>query len=123
MRHPAHTPGYAQDMSLEAATPLAASLQELLDTAPIEEGRVRPHRVFDGAGVKIRMLALDASVVMAEHRSPFPILVQVMSGRLLFRVDGVEHDLRPGGLIHVPANVTHELEAVDPTRVMLSILG
>ncbi|GAA2913405.1 quercetin dioxygenase-like cupin family protein [Microbacterium keratanolyticum] len=110
-------------MSTDTAQTVAASLQDLLDAAPVEEGRVRPHRVFDGTGVKIRMLSFDTSATLAEHRSPFPILVQVMSGRLLFRVGGDEHELLPGGIIHVPANMPHELQAREPTRAMLSILN
>ena len=109
-------------MSTVNAVVLAHSADEFIAEHPVEPGRVRPHRIFDGAGVKIRSLAFDTGVVMKEHRSPFPILVQVLSGRILFRVDGEEHDLRTGGAIHVNGDIPHELEATEPPHVLLSLL-
>ncbi|GAA5147721.1 hypothetical protein GCM10025768_08360 [Microbacterium pseudoresistens] len=111
---------------MDAAQPavlVASSLQELIDAVPTEEGRVRPHRTLDAEGVKVRTLAFDAGVVMREHRAPVPILVQVLTGRILFRVDGIEHDLAPGGTIQVAASVPHELEAVEPSHVLLVLAG
>jgi len=109
-------------MSTVNAVVLAHSTDEFIKEHPVEPGRVHPNRVFDGAGVKIRSLAFDTGVVMKEHRSPFAILVQVLSGRILFRIDGVEHDLGAGGAIHVNANILHELEATEPSHVLLSLL-
>jgi len=84
---------------------------------------VRPHRTYDGDGVRIRTLVMDAGTVMREHKAPVPILVTVASGRVLFRVDGEEHDLRAGGAITVAASVPHELEAVDPSHIVLVLMG
>lgn len=102
---------------------LATSADDLVSRHPVEAGRVRPHRTYDGDGVKIRTLVMDAGTVMREHRAPVPILVQVVSGRVLFRVEGAEHDLRPGGAITVPASVPHELEAVEAAHVVLALMG
>lgn len=104
-------------------TLIASSAADLADRYPIEEGRVRPHKAMDGEGFKIRTLAMDAGTVLREHRAPVPILVQVSAGRILFRVDGAEHDLAAGGAIQVDASVPHEVEAVDPSHVLLALLG
>lgn len=102
---------------------LAASAAEFTATYPVEEGRVRPHRVLDGDGFKIRMLTMDAAAIMREHRAQVPILVQVVAGRILFRVGGSEYDLTAGGTIQVPATVLHELEAIEASHVLLMLLG
>ncbi|MFE6736154.1 cupin domain-containing protein [Microbacterium sp. NPDC057650] len=104
-------------------TLIASSAADLADRYPIEEARVRPHKTMDGAGFKIRTLAMDAGAVLREHRAPAPILVQVASGRILFRVEGAEHDLSAGGAIQVDASVPHEVEAVEPSHVLLTLLG
>ncbi|UJP10366.1 cupin domain-containing protein [Microbacterium sp. KUDC0406] len=104
-------------------TLIAVSAADLADRYPIEDGRVRPHKTLDGDGFRIRTLVMDAGAVLREHRAPVPILVQVASGRILFRVEGAEHDLAAGGAIQVDASVPHEVEAVDPSHVLLVLLG
>jgi quercetin dioxygenase-like cupin family protein len=102
---------------------LAASAADLVAAHPVEQGRVRPHRTMDGDGFKIRTLVMDAGAVLREHRAPVPILVHVVSGRILFRVDGAEYDLTAGGTIQVTASEPHELEAVEPSHVLLTLMG
>ncbi|MFC4139701.1 MULTISPECIES: cupin domain-containing protein [unclassified Microbacterium] len=104
-------------------TLIASSAADLAARYPIEAGRVRPHKTMDGDRFKIRTLAMDAGTVLREHRAPVPILVQVASGRVLFRVEGAEHDLSAGGAIQVDASVPHEVEAVDASHVLLTLLG
>lgn len=110
-------------MSADSSVLLAASASEFTAAYPIEHGRVRPHRTLDGDGFKIRTLTMDAGSIMREHRAPVPILVQVIAGRILFRVGDSEYDLTAGGAIQVPAGVLHELEAVDPSHVLLTLMG
>ncbi|UNK71690.1 cupin domain-containing protein [Microbacterium sp. H1-D42] len=110
-------------MNADPSVLLAASAAEFATAYPIDAGRVRPHKILDGDGFKIRTLTMDAGAVMREHRAPVPILVQVISGRVLFRVGDSEYDLTAGGAIQVPAGILHELEAVDPAHVLLTLLG
>ena len=110
-------------MSTESSVLLAASAADFASAYPVEAGRVRPHKIMDGAGFKIRLLVMDAAAVMREHQAPVPILVQVAAGSILFRVDGTEHALDTGGAIQVPAGILHELEATAPAHVVLTLLG
>ncbi|MBY6061598.1 cupin domain-containing protein [Microbacterium esteraromaticum] len=110
-------------MSTDQPFLLATSAADFVAAHPVEAGRVKPHRTLDGDGFKIRTLVMDAQAVMREHRAPVPILVHVVSGRILFRVDGAEHDLTAGGAIQVPAGMLHELQAVDASHVLLVLLG
>ncbi|WP_336646421.1 hypothetical protein [Microbacterium sp. USHLN186] len=102
---------------------LGGSSAEIIAAHPIEPGRVRPHRVLDAEGLRVRLLAMDTAAVLREHRAPGPILVQVLAGGIRFRVAGTEQVLSPGGTIHVAAGVLHELEADAPSHVLLVIAG
>ncbi|GAA3941368.1 cupin domain-containing protein [Microbacterium soli] len=102
---------------------LAASAADVVAAHPVEAGRVRPHRTLDGDGFKIRTLVMDSGAVLREHRAPVPILVNVVSGRILFRVAGVEYDLTAGGAIQVTASEPHELEALEPSHALLTLMG
>jgi len=110
-------------MSVDPFLLLGAAAADLVQAHPVDPGRVRPHHVADGDGFKIRMLTMDAGSVMREHRAPVPILVQVVAGRIRFRVAETEHVLSPGGTITVTAGVLHELEADQASHVLLVLLG
>ncbi|OJU38822.1 MAG: hypothetical protein BGN97_10900 [Microbacterium sp. 69-10] len=122
--HPARRGGYPLAMGIATSHHLlAASAADLVAAHAVEEGRVRPHRTMDGDGFRIRTLAMDAGSMLREHKAPVPILVTVVSGRVLFRVDGVEYDLTAGGAIQVAASEPHELEAVEASHVLLALMG
>ena len=44
-------------------------------------------------------------------------------GHLRITADGQTADLRPGGLIHLPPSITHAVEAVEASRLSLTLLG
>lgn len=110
-------------MSADSHVLLSASAADLVAALPVEAGRVMPHRTLDGDGFRLRTLVMDAGAVLREHRAPVPILVEVVSGGILFRVDGVEHELATGGAIQVAASVPHEVEAVEASHVRLILIG
>lgn len=105
------------------STLIAAGAAELLAENDIEPGRITPHKTFDGSGLRLRHLALDANTVMSEHSAPRPIVVSLVAGRVRLTVDDATHTLVPGGLIHIEANVPHELLADEPSHVLIYLLG
>lgn len=104
-----------EQVSVDTAAVLAA--------APIEPGMVRAHRLFRGAGVTVMGIAIDAGAVMKEHVAPAPILVQVIDGRIAFDVEGERFELPVGGMLHVAERVPHAVEALEPSRFLLMLLG
>jgi len=107
----------------EPSTLIAAGAAELLAGNPIQAGRITPHKAFDGDGVRIRHLAMDANTVLTEHSAPRPILVAVASGRVRFTIGEVTHTLVPGGIIHVAASVPHAVTADEPSHLLIYLLG
>lgn len=102
---------------------LASTAADWQSQNPATADRVSMFRAFDAPGLKIRELAFGAGAIMKEHRAPVTITVQVASGRVLFRVEGAQYDLTAGGLMQVDAGVMHELEAVEVSHVVLSLIG
>jgi len=102
---------------------VASSLEALALQNPITEGTVTPHKTFDGEGFRMRHLAFDAGAVLAEHSAPDPIIVQVVEGAVDFAVDGHTYELSRGAILHVAANVPHEVTAREKSRVVVTLLG
>ncbi|NER18962.1 cupin domain-containing protein [Spongiivirga citrea] len=59
--------------------------------------------------------------LMKEHKTPFPIVVELYSGRIDFGVNGKKHQLVAGNLIALEGGVPHDLVAIEDSIVRLSL--
>lgn len=73
-------------------------------------------------GARVVVFGFDAGAELTEHTAPGPILVQALEGHLEFTAEGVTKDLRPGMLVHLDARTPHSVRAVEPSRMMLTII-
>jgi quercetin dioxygenase-like cupin family protein len=106
------TPG-----GLEPARVLA--VPELIQVAP---GAIVSRTLVRTGGGNVTAFALDAGQSIAEHAAPFDALVHVVEGGLVVRIGGRDHGLDRGGLVLMPADVPHALEARQPTLFVLTML-
>jgi len=59
--------------------------------------------------------------LMKEHKTPFPIVVEVFKGAIDFGVNGAKHHLKAGNLIALEGGVSHDLIATEESTVRLSL--
>jgi len=98
-------------------------IENVLDTAPIEPGRIGHHTILSVGGARVIVLALDAGQQMREHRSHHPIMLQALDGRIRVTADGKTYDLAPGGLLYLPNAMPHSVEALEASRLTLTPIG
>jgi quercetin dioxygenase-like cupin family protein len=59
--------------------------------------------------------------LLKEHKTPFPIIVEIFSGAVNFGVNGTVQQLENGKLIALEGGVPHDLEALEDSIVRLSL--
>ncbi|MEM7052496.1 MAG: cupin domain-containing protein [Acidobacteriota bacterium] len=97
----------------------AAAAPEVLSDAGLGKPRWQRHR----SGARFLVAALEATMltyfevpprtVFPQHSHPGEQLTLVLSGRLVFRVDGVELTVGPGEVMALPASVPHAVHSLD----------
>jgi quercetin dioxygenase-like cupin family protein len=78
--------------------------------------------VLRAEGARVVLFAFDTGQELSEHTAAIPILLQVLDGRLRVGADGEQVELVPGGLVHIGARVPHEIHALEPSRMVLTML-
>ena len=94
-------------------------LTTLIEVAP--ESTVS-RTVLRAEGTRVVLFSFAAGQELTEHTAAIPILLQVLHGRLRVGADGQQVELAPGGLVHIGARVPHEILALEPSRMALTML-
>ncbi|MDT0647174.1 cupin domain-containing protein [Zunongwangia sp. F260] len=66
-------------------------------------------------------IAMKKGQVMKEHKTPFPIVVEIFEGEITFGVKGNLHNLVKGDLIQLEGNVPHDLKAEADSTIRLTL--
>lgn len=59
--------------------------------------------------------------VMKEHKTPYPIVVEIFEGAIEFGVRGKVHPLQKGALLALDGEVPHNLKAMENSIVRLTL--
>ncbi len=94
-------------------------LGALIEVAP--ESTVS-RTVLKAEGVRVVLFAFDAGQELSEHTAAVPILLQVLDGRLRVGADGEQVEITPGGIVHIGSRVPHDVLALEPCRMVLTML-
>ncbi len=78
--------------------------------------------VLRAEGVRVVLFSFDAGQELTEHTAAIPVLLQVLDGHLRVTADGRTVDLHPGGLVHLTTRLPHAVLAVEPSRLLLTML-
>ena len=97
-------------------------LADVADLVAIQPDATVSRTVLKAEGARLVLFGFDAGQVLTEHTAAVPVLLQVLDGRLSVTADGRSVELLPGGVIHLGTRVPHSVEALAPTRMLLTML-
>jgi quercetin dioxygenase-like cupin family protein len=91
----------------------------LVEVAP---GSTVSRTVLKAEGARLVLFSFDAGQELSEHTAAMPVLLQVLDGRLTVSAAGRSIELAPGGVVHLTARLPHSVLAVEPSRLLLTML-
>jgi len=77
--------------------------------------------VLESSFTKEIRILLKKGQVMKEHKTPFPIVVHILSGKITFGVNGANQNLTEGDIIALAGNIPHNLTAKKDSVIRLSL--
>lgn len=93
----------------------------LIDNLQFNEDRPTIQVLLDTESGKEIRIAFKEGQVMKEHKTPFPIVVEIFEGAIDFGVNGEVHSLKKGDLLALEGGVPHDLKAMAVSTVRLSL--
>lgn len=95
------------------------SIKDLITPAP---SSITSRILAKTQGGNVTLFAFDTGQGLSEHTAPFDALVMVLDGQLKLTIGGREMTAGAGSVVRMPANVPHALDAVEPARMLLTML-
>lgn len=97
----------------------AMTLSELV---AYQDGSVVSKTLIDKKIGTLTMFSFGAGQGLSEHTAPFDAVVQVVDGEAEVVINGETQTVHAGQMIIMPANIPHELKAVKPFKMLLTMI-
>lgn len=85
------------------------------------EDKVKISMILETSFSKEIRIAFKKGQVMKEHKTAFPIVVNLLEGAIEFGVEGKKHQLEKGDILTLEGNVPHDLLAKEESVVRLTL--
>jgi quercetin dioxygenase-like cupin family protein len=77
--------------------------------------------LFATPNTRVVLFAFAEGQTLSEHSTPRDVLVQMLSGRCEFCVNGQPHVLVAGDLLHLPPGAAHAVNALEKFSMLLTL--
>jgi len=103
--------------NIDHSTPL-----ELVSLVTYQPGQIVSRTLAQNRAVSLTLFAFDTGEEISSHESKGDAMVQVLDGTAKITVGETAHRLTAGQTIVMPAGVPHALEAVEPFKMLLTVV-
>jgi len=108
-----------------AASEEVIDLNTVADRLDHEEAYIATgHRqiaLFKHGPMTAAMFTFEAGAELAGHVIDGPVMIQVLTGCVTIRTEAASHELPVGHLLRLAPGVRHDVQASEPSRLLLTI--
>lgn len=104
------------------ATTGSTFVHDVASLAVVQPEGTLSRTVLRADGVRLVLFAFDAGQVLTEHTAAMPVLLQVLDGSLQVTAEGRDHELAPGGVLHLAPRVPHSVTALEQSHLLLTMI-
>jgi quercetin dioxygenase-like cupin family protein len=94
----------------------------LVDMVDYQKDAVVSKTIIEKKTGTVTLFSFDQGQGLSEHTAPFDALVQVLEGTVEIKISGNPFLLKKGEMILMPANEPHALKAVEPFKMLLTMI-
>lgn len=87
-----------------------------------QDNSVVSKEIINKALGTVTLFAFDKGQGLSEHTAPYEALVVITEGEAEIIVSGIKHQVKVGEMLLMPANATHSLKAIEPFKMMLTMI-
>jgi quercetin dioxygenase-like cupin family protein len=97
-------------------------IEDLVSAIDIPEGGTLSRVLSKDGNVRLVGFGFDAGEELTDHSAGVPVIIQVVSGRVSVVVEGAARDMTPESWLRLDAGVQHSVKALEPSRLLLTML-
>ena len=112
----------ATDPKASAKKLSAAESHSLLELVDYAAGAIVSRTLAENESGTITLFAFDVDQGLSEHTAPFDAFVQILDGKAEIVIGGNPVEARAGQIVLMPANIPHALKAIEPFKMLLTML-
>ncbi len=94
----------------------------LSEMVAYQDGSVVSKTLIDKKIGTLTMFSFGVGQGLSEHTAPFDAVVQIVDGEAEVVINGEPQTVSAGQMIIMPANIPHELKAVKPFKMLLTMI-
>lgn len=77
--------------------------------------------LFETSFTKEIRITMKKGQEMKEHKTSFPIVVELLEGEIVFGVEKQNHTIKKGGILALGSNIPHNLIASEDSTIRLTL--
>ena len=104
---------------LDACYGKPAALEQLIAYA---DDSIVSKTLLDKPIGTITLFAFDKGQRLSEHTVPYDAVIQVVDGKGVVTIDGIDNTVDTGELIIMPANISHAVLAQEKFKLLLTMI-
>ncbi len=97
-------------------------VKKLGDLVNYQDGTIVSKILISKEKGNVTIFAFDKDQFLSEHTAPFDALLQVLDGEVEVLISGKKHSLTSKEMIILPANIPHDVKAVEKFKMMLIMI-